>query len=34
LVDVAKLRARRIPEDVRAAFDLVGREAGEEVERG
>jgi acyl-CoA thioester hydrolase len=32
-VDVAKLRARRIPEDVRAAFDLVGREAGDEAER-
>ncbi|HEU4429572.1 MAG TPA: acyl-CoA thioesterase [Myxococcota bacterium] len=32
-VDVAKLRARRIPEDVRAAFELVSREAGEEAER-
>lgn len=32
-VDVAKLRARRIPTDLRAAFDLVGQEAGESTER-
>ncbi len=33
LVDLTKLRARRIPEDVRAAFDLVSREAGDAAER-
>jgi len=32
-VDVAKLRARRIPEDLRAAFELVSREVGEAAER-
>jgi len=32
-VDVAKLRARRIPADLRAAFELVSREAGEAAER-
>jgi acyl-CoA thioester hydrolase len=32
-VDVAKLRARRIPEDLRAAFDLVSRAEGEAAER-
>jgi acyl-CoA thioesterase FadM len=29
LVDATKLRARRIPLDLRAAFELVSREAGE-----
>jgi acyl-CoA thioester hydrolase len=33
-VDVAKLRPRRVPADVLAAFDLVSREAGEAAERG
>lgn len=33
-VDVTKLRARRIPEDMRAAFDLVSRTEGEALERG
>jgi acyl-CoA thioester hydrolase len=33
LVDLAKLRARRIPEDLRAAFDLVSREAGDAGEK-
>ncbi|HEY8122186.1 MAG TPA: acyl-ACP thioesterase domain-containing protein [Myxococcota bacterium] len=33
-VDLEKLRARRIPEDLRAAFELVSREAGEALERG
>jgi acyl-CoA thioester hydrolase len=32
-VDVARLRARRVPEDVRAAFDLVSRAEGEAAER-
>jgi len=32
-VDVAKLRARRIPEDLRSAFDLVSRAEGEAAER-
>jgi acyl-CoA thioester hydrolase len=32
-VDVAKLRARRVPEDLRAAFDLVSRAEGEAAER-
>lgn len=32
-VDVAKLRARRIPEDLRAAFPLVSRAEGEALER-
>jgi len=32
-VDVEKLRARRIPQDLRAAFELVSREAGEAAER-
>jgi acyl-CoA thioester hydrolase len=34
LVDVAKLRARRVPEDLRRAFALVSREAGDAAERG
>jgi acyl-CoA thioester hydrolase len=33
-VDVAKLRPRRIPEDLRAAFDLLSRAEGEVLERG
>jgi acyl-CoA thioester hydrolase len=33
LVDLAKLRARRVPEDVRAAFTLMSREAGDAAER-
>jgi acyl-CoA thioester hydrolase len=32
-VDVARLRARRIPEDLRAAFDLVSCAEGEAAER-
>ncbi len=32
-VDLAKLRARRIPEDLRGAFELMSREAGEAEER-
>jgi acyl-CoA thioester hydrolase len=32
-VDVAKLRPRRVPADLRAAFELVSREAGEAAER-
>jgi acyl-CoA thioester hydrolase len=32
-VDVARLRARRVPEDLRAAFDLVSRAEGEAAER-
>lgn len=32
-VDLATLRARRIPEDLRAAFELVSREAGEAEEK-
>jgi acyl-CoA thioester hydrolase len=32
-VDVVKLRARRAPEDLRAAFDLVSRADGEAAER-
>jgi acyl-CoA thioester hydrolase len=32
-VDVVKLRARRIPEDLRAAFDLVSRSEGDAAER-
>jgi acyl-CoA thioester hydrolase len=33
LVDAAKLRARRAPEDLRTAFDLMSREAGDAAER-
>jgi acyl-CoA thioester hydrolase len=32
-VDVAKLRARRVPQDLLAAFDLVSRAEGEAAER-
>lgn len=32
-VDVARLRARRVPEDLLAAFDLVSRAEGEAAER-
>ena len=32
-VDLKKLRARRIPADLRAAFDLVERAAGDAAER-
>jgi acyl-CoA thioester hydrolase len=32
-VDVARLRARRVPEDLRAAFDLLSRAEGEAAER-
>lgn len=32
-VEIPRLRARRIPEDVRAAFDLVSRAEGEAAER-
>ncbi len=33
-VDLAKLRARRTPAELRAAFDLVSLEAGDAAERG
>ena len=33
-VDVAKLRARRTPAELHAAFDLVSLEAGDAAERG